>query len=203
MKRVLAAMLLLLFLGVAPWLAASELDAVAARIEQPQLLRGRFEQDKQVAGFRKPLHSSGRFVLVRGQGVLWFTERPFASQLTLTGARLSVASGGSTRTIDAAEEPALAAVHAVLFDLLGGDIAKLQANFTIAAEWLDDERWRLRLQPKPGLFAQAFTRIELEGARQVERVQLFEANGDGTVIAFRELGTGPELSADEAARLAQ
>ncbi len=201
MRRVLAA-LAWLFLVVAPLPAASELDAVAARIEQPQLLRGRFDQDKQVAGFRKALHSSGRFVLVRGQGVLWFTERPFASQLALTGARLSVASGGSTRIIDAAEEPALAAVHAVLFDLLGGDIAKLQANFTIAAELLDDERWRLQLQPKPGLFAQAFTRIELEGARQVERVQLFEANGDGTAIAFREIGTGPELSADEAARLA-
>ncbi|MCC6561480.1 MAG: outer membrane lipoprotein carrier protein LolA [Xanthomonadales bacterium] len=201
MRRVLAA-LAWLFLVVAPLPAASELDAVAARIEQPQLLRGRFDQDKQVAGFRKALHSSGRFVLVRGQGVLWFTERPFASQLALTGARLSVASGGRTRIIDAAEEPALAAVHAVLFDLLGGDIAKLQANFTIAAELLDDERWRLQLQPKPGLFAQAFTRIELEGARQVERVQLFEANGDGTAIAFREIGTGPELSADEAARLA-
>lgn len=202
MKRVLAAMLLL-FLGVAPLRAASELDEVAARIEQPQLLRGRFEQDKQVAGFRKPLHSSGRFVLVRGQGVLWFTERPFASQLALTGARLSVASGGSTRTIDAAEEPALAAVHAVLFDLLGGDIAKLQANFTIAAELLDDERWRLQLLPKPGLFAQAFTRVGLEGTRQVERVQLAEANGDRTTITFRELADAPELSTDEAARLAQ
>ena len=72
-------------------------------------------------------------------------------------------------------------------------------------------KWPTRCRPagrsdltlSPGLFAQAFTRIELEGARQVERVQLFEANGDGTVIAFRELGTGPELSADEAARLAQ
>lgn len=202
MMRALA-LLGLLLLAAAPLPAASELDEVAARIAQPQVLRGRFEQDKQVAGFRKPLHSSGRFVLARARGVLWLTEQPFASQLVLTGARLSVESGGSTRSIDAADEPALAAIHAVLFDLLAGDIAKLHANFTIAAQLLAAERWRLQLQPKPGLFAQAFTRIELEGARHVERVQLFEANGDRTGIAFRELAQGAQLSADEAARLAQ
>ncbi|MBI2397036.1 MAG: outer membrane lipoprotein carrier protein LolA [Xanthomonadales bacterium] len=202
MMRVLA-LLGLLLLAAAPLPAASELAEVAARIEQPQVLRGRFEQDKQVAGFRKPLHSSGRFVLARARGVLWSTEQPFASQLVLTGASLSVESGGSTRNIDAADEPALAAIHAVLFDLLGGDIAKLQANFTIVAQLLDADRWRLQLQPKPGLFAQAFTRIELEGARHVERVQLFEVNGDRTEIAFREFDQAAELTADEAARLAQ
>lgn len=200
--RALALLLLSMHGVVAAVPAVAEIDTVAARLARPELLRGRFEQSKQVAGFRNPLRSRGHFVLVRGRGVLWQTEHPFASTLTVTPERITVTAGDSTRRIDAAQEPALRAINRLLFDLLAGDIARLQADFEVQSVDLDGARWRLRLRPKAGAFAAVFDSVELEGAQHVDRVLLAERNGDRTDIGFSDHAEQPALDGDEAARLA-
>ncbi len=107
------------------------------------------------------------------------------------------------RRIDAADEPALRAINTLLFDVLGGDIARLHSAFVIEASPTIGPHWQLRLTPKPGLFAQVFSRIELQGERHVETVVLDERNGDRSTIRFRDLAEAPALSADEVVRLAQ
>ncbi len=180
----------------------SDVAAVAARIEQPAMLRGEFEQQKQIAGFRKPLLSRGRFVLARGQGVIWDTEQPFPSRLTVTAHRLRATSGGSVREIDAATEPALRAINRVLFDLLAGDLRDLQEGFEIRVLRIDAGGWRLQLSPRAGVFAQVFSTIELEGDRHVAHVVLAEANGDRSDIRFSAMTTSPAMDAKERADLA-
>ncbi len=59
----------------APDLAAS----VRQQLVQAPVLRGEFEQSKQVQGFSKPLISRGSFIVSRERGVLWLTKTPFAS----------------------------------------------------------------------------------------------------------------------------
>ena len=75
--------------------------------------------------------------------------------------------------------------------------------FVIEASPTIGPHWQLRLTPKPGLFAQVFSRIELQGERHVETVVLDERNGDRSTIRFRDLAEAPALSADEVVRLAQ
>ncbi len=176
---------------------------VATRIAHPSLLRGHFVQLKQVAGFRKPLRSAGQFVLVRERGIIWRNEQPFASSLVVTPERLVSEVGGSTRRVDAAQEPAVRAINAILFDLIDADIARLQARFDLLAIAQADGRWQLKLTPKAGTLTQAINAVELEGARHVDRVVLVEANGDRSEIAFSELAESPALTPEEAARLAQ
>lgn len=202
LPRVLLVLLVSVHAAIAAAPAASDIDTVAARLARPELLRGRFEQRKQVTGFRNPMRSRGHFVLARGRGVVWQTEQPFASTLVVTPERITVTAGASTRRIDAAQEPALRAINRLLFDLLAGDIARLQADFELQSVALDGERWHLRLRPKAGAFATVFDAVELEGARQVERVLLVERNGDRTDIGFSDHAEQPALDDDEAARLA-
>lgn len=202
--RFLCLLAVVLLAAATPSMAEAPADvaAIAARIEQPALLRGRFEQDKQIAGFRKPLRSNGQFVLARGRGVIWQTERPFPSRLTMTTQRLRVTSGDSVREVDAATEPALRAIHDVLFDVLAGDLAGLKDAFTIEVLRADGPRWQLRLLPRPGAFAQVFSAIELEGDRHVERLVLAETNGDRSDIRFSDLALAPALSPEERVCLA-
>ena len=201
LKTLCAAALLVSMDGIAR--VDDAVSAVASRVAHPALQRGQFEQLKQVAGFRKPLRSTGRFVLARGRGIIWNTETPFASRLIVTPERLLSESAGGTQTLDAAEEPALRSINAILFDLIGGDVAKLQARFDVLATVQDGGRWEMKLTPKPGLIAQAFDAIELHGAVHVDRVVLFESNGDRSEITFSKLAETPALNAEEAARLAQ
>lgn len=195
----------LLLVAVVLPAAASDasLAAVEARIGKVQVLRGGFEQEKRVEGFRNPLRSHGRFVLARDRGVLWTTETPFPSEVVLTGERiLSRQPDGSLRIeIDGRQQPALAAANAMMLALVGGDVRALSAHFEISAEVLPDGGWRLRLSPRRAALSRAFASIMLAGDRHVRDVEIIEAGGDRTRLRFVELSETPaRLRADEAAR---
>ncbi|MFA5589279.1 MAG: outer membrane lipoprotein carrier protein LolA [Lysobacteraceae bacterium] len=181
----------------------ADFDAVAARVEQAEVLRGDFSQEKHVEGFRNPLRSSGRFLLANGRGVLWETLAPFPGEMVITRERIaSRQPDGSQRIeVDASRQPGLAAVNSTLFALMSGDVAALSARFEGEAQLLPEGRWRLELVPRPGPLAQAFSTLSIEGGRFVEQVELLDTQGDRTRIVFSALATGPALEAGEAARL--
>ncbi len=199
-------MVVALLLVLAAWPAVADdaaLAAIEARIGKVQVLRGGFEQEKQVEGFRNPLRSQGRFVLARDRGVLWTTQKPFPSEVVLTGERiLSRQADGSLRIeLDGRQQPALAAANAMMLALVGGDVRALSTHFNIAADTLPDGSWRLRLSPRRAALSRAFTSIVLTGDRHVRTVEIVEAGGDRTRLHFVELSETPSrLQPEEAAR---
>ncbi|KAF1714063.1 outer membrane lipoprotein carrier protein LolA [Pseudoxanthomonas sangjuensis] len=191
-------------LGPAPAFAADGLDIVRQRVAQVAVLRGGFEQEKQVAGFRNPLRSQGRFVLARGKGVVWTTLQPFPSELVVTRDRiLSRQRDGSLRVeVDARQQPAMRSVNAVMFSLMSGDVGALASRFDLQAQALPGDAWKLTLKPKSAALARSFASIELQGDRYVREVGVVEGNGDRTRLRFVELSETPaQLDADEARKL--
>lgn len=183
--------------------AADDLALVQQRVAQVPVLRGDFQQQKQVAGFSKPLRSEGNFVLSRERGVLWSTLKPFASEVVLTRDRiLSRQRDGSTRVeLDGRQQPALRAVNEMMYALMSGDVAALAPRFSSTVEALPEQGWRLTLTPRPGPLARSFERIRLQGDRHVRHVEIDEANGDRTVLEFTGISESPAVLSDaEAAR---
>lgn len=187
-------------------LAALPLPALADTIAQVQqrlasaaVQRGGFQQDKQLAGFAKPLKSLGDYLLVRGKGLIWRTTAPFASQLVLTRDRIA---GGAGMQLDASKEPGIRVVTQLMLSLLDGDLGALQQAFEVQASLVGDKAWRAALKPKAAALAQLFSRIELEGDRQLRRIVMTEAQGDTTTLRFDEQAREPAApSADEAKQL--
>jgi len=178
---------------------AAPLAEIQQRLHQPALARGRFEQDKRLAGFAKPLKSSGDYLLVRGKGVLWRTLTPFASQLALTRGAIRA----DHFQLDAGKEPSVRVVTGLMLALLDGNLAALQAQFELSGSLRGAQGWLAQLTPREPALARLFQRIELEGDRQVRRIQLFEAQGDQTLIRFEEQQREPAPpSSEEAQRLA-
>lgn len=176
---------------------------ISRQLARPALLRGRFEQEKHLPGFRNPLRSQGRFLLLRDRGVAWDTEAPFASSTVLTRAKL-VASlpDGSTRVLlDAAESPAMAAVNALLLALVAGDLDALAPQFDIAVLPRADAGWSLRLLPREAALKRVFESIELDGDHYVREVRIAETAGDRATIRFLDLAETPAATTAEAARL--
>lgn len=201
--------LLLPLLALAGWAgmptarAADDLAMVQQRVAQVEVLRGRFEQEKRITGFKNPLRSQGRFVVSRQQGVIWTTDKPFPSEVVITRDRiLSRQRDGSQRVeVDGREQPALRSVNAMMFALVSGDVGALSARFETQVQALPDNGWRLSLKPRSAALAKAFARIVLNGDRYVREVRIEEANGDSTQLRFSELKDAPAtLSADEARR---
>lgn len=158
---------------------------IAARLDPSPVIRGNFTQHKRVQGFRNPLVSTGVFVTARGQGVLWTTQTPFASEMVVTAERLRIrAPNGGVQELDGKREPALKAINRLLLGLLGGDVEALQAQFQTTAVSLQGDRWSIALTPRdPGL-ARFVAEVSVRGDRHLEEVRLVEASGDETLIRF-------------------
>lgn len=197
-------LVILLWVGIVPLAdAADDLSLVQQRVAKVEVLRGGFEQDKRIAGFKNPLRSQGRFLVARGKGVVWTTLKPFPSEVVITGDRiLSRQRDGSSRVeVDAREQPALRSVNAMMFALVSGDVAALSARFNTQVQAKPGNAWTLSLTPKSAALAKAFTRIVLDGDSYVREVVIEEANGDRTHLRFVDLSQAPvTLSADEARR---
>ncbi len=181
---------------------AADLTAdVRTRLAQPAVLRGEFEQSKQVQGFKKPLQSKGDFLVARERGVIWRTREPFAGVLKLTPTEIVATQGSDVAfRLSATTEPTVRVINGLLFALLNGDVAALDAQFKMEGS-VQAKTWTLNLVPKQAAFTKILTHVELSGDLYVRRVVLDEANGDRTTIVFRGQVVEPvKLTADEAAR---
>jgi Outer membrane lipoprotein carrier protein LolA-like len=182
--------------------AAQDLTtAVRERLVQAPVLRGEFEQHKQVQGFAKPLVSRGSFLVARERGVLWQTRTPFASQLRLTRDEIVATQDGAVAfRLDASKEPSVRVINGLMFSLLNGDLGGLAEYFKMEGS-VEGRGWDLQLTPRQAALAKLMSRIELAGDQHVRSIRIDEANGDKTVIRFSAQRSEPAaLSPDEAAR---
>lgn len=203
--RLLLMMLFGVFLLLAETTQASGevLAEVRSRLEQPEVLRGRFEQEKHLQGFRNPLRSSGRLLLLRGRGIAWDTTEPFASSAVLTGERLTslMPDGSRDVLLDAADGPAAAATASLLMALVAGDLDALAETFGIEGMLLPDGGWRLELTPRDPALQRVFSGFTLAGDRHVRELMIREAGGDTTRVTLLELSDEPPVpTQEEAAR---
>ncbi len=176
---------------------------VRALLAQPEVLRGKFEQRKQLKGFRNPLVSRGDFLLLRERGVAWDTTEPFASSTLLTRERLltRLPDGSRRVVLDAASSPGMAAVNSLLMALVAGDLDALAPQFDTEETLAADGSWNLVLNPREAGLKRVFARIVLRGDRHVREVEIEEAGGDHTLLRFLELSDQPSTpTAAEAAR---
>jgi len=171
--------------GVHAQSAPELLADISRRLENPAVLRGEFEQTKTIKGFKRPLVSKGTFVMARDKGVQWITAQPFASTVVVTRERLlTLGESGASRQIDTRQEPGLKAVNEMLMALLAGDVKALAERFQAEGALQGAQGWRLALKPRDAALAAFITRIELEGGRHVDSVNLHEASGDASRIRF-------------------
>ena len=192
------------------WAAAAQaaelppeaLAGIGQQLDQALVLRGEFEQNKTIKGFKKPLLSRGSFVIARGKGVQWLTAQPFASTLVITPDRLvTINEAGGGQKMDAKQEPGLRAFNETLLGLLGGDVKLLATRFKTEGSAPPGGPWKLSLTPRDAALAALIARIEIEGDQHVRAILLQEASGDLTRIRFSRHQAG-SLSAAETGRFA-
>lgn len=176
----LCAVVLSLNLATAPDLALR----IRSALHDAPVQRGTFEQSKQVKGFRKPLKSSGTYVVTRGQGIVWNTLKPFPSELTVEPT--AIASKQGTKElfrVDASKEPAVRLITEMLFAALSGDVESLLRHFEATGQ-IGPEGWSLVLKPASKGLEKVFLHLELQGDSAVRKVHIAEATGDTTDIVL-------------------
>lgn len=176
---------------------------VEALLSNEPVLRGEFFQEKMLQGFRNPLRSSGDFLISRDYGVIWDTQKPFASRTVLTKKSLfnQLPDGSRRVLLDAQSSPAMATVNSLLLAVVSGDLARLSQQFVRHEKFLADGAWTLRLIPREPALGKIIAEIELLGDRHIRSIRISERGGDKTLIRFVELREQPEtLTSEEVSR---
>ncbi|MGC4027641.1 MAG: outer membrane lipoprotein carrier protein LolA [Steroidobacteraceae bacterium] len=195
--------LLLVAAGAAGAASDPPASELVRRLHEPAVLRGSFVQSRQIAGFKRPVESSGQFVVARGTGLLWRTTRPFESLLSVNRERLRISNGAGQpeMTLDARREPMLRTISSLLQSVVVADIDALQAQFEMQIKLIGQTDWTLSLRPREAQLKDRFPAIELSGGAHVESVVLREQSGDVTTIRFSGQAEGAALTGAEAAQL--
>jgi len=173
-------------------------EAAPQAVTAGEILRGHFVQERQLAGFAKPLRSEGAFVLAPGTGLIWHGEKPFVSTTVVSSAGIvQLAGNQEAMRLPAAQLPGLNRLYEVLGAALSGDIAPLRQTFTVL-QTTEGDRWQIALTPsRAGGMAQLKSLV-LSGQRFVEDVQIDRGDGDVDHITFLDQTVShADLTAEE------
>ena len=180
-------------------LYAADVDVLVAareRLVLEPVAQGEFVQTRTLARIKKPLISTGRFVVARGLGVIWEDIAPFARTMRLAKDEiLQTADGQTLMHLSADKEPAVGVVTGILFGVLAGDLDALTRGFDHDGK-VEGARWRLDFTPRDANLARLIRQLTLRGARDIEQVEIVSAAGDVTRIELKAQTHAREIPAD-------
>lgn len=166
--------------------ASAEAASFFSAETQPAILEADFTQSRSIAGFSRPMESSGTFLFSRLRGACWITRDPVPGMQLISGNEvLHFDSRGKSMRIPFSRIPHLAAFSGSLNGLFAGSAESLPDAFEVYVEPLEPGMLRIGLIPKDPATARLISRITIEGRQgQVETFLLEEPAGDRTLIRF-------------------
>lgn len=166
-------------------LTESELQTFNSILPQQSHVSGDFEQIKTLAILPMPILSSGKFTFDKKTGLNWTVLKPIHSQMILddTGIR-QIQNEKVVWSLDS-NQPAASHISTIIASVLAADWNSLNEHFDLSInEQNKNSDWIINLLPKSQVLLTAIKRIEMTGAKQLKKMELFEASGDSTVIIF-------------------
>jgi hypothetical protein len=159
-------------------------EAKLARLASHPVLSGKFVQEKKIAGLSKPLVSRGDFLVVNDQGVIWRTLKPFDAAVAVTGKGLwSLTQEAGVVKREPIHQGNLGTAMDMIEKVLAGDVLSLKKFFKVT-EGGTATAWTIDLEPLDPVVARVIKRLHLQGSKNIDSVDYFEANGDSTHIVF-------------------
>ncbi len=173
-----------------------------ATLRDARLMRGSFIYRKFLTEIAQPLTSHGDFAFARELGVDWHTRQPFDSDFVLTLNGITQREDGRTTLQQSASAtPAVKVIARIFLALLSLDVNSLQSSFDLSGVQ-QGRQWQVGLRPKVAAMASAFREAVLSGGAQVDRLVMWDANGDRSEITFSDLKYSNALTRDDRALFA-
>ena len=152
------------------------------QIPKDSVLRGNFTQDRLIPGFKSPLHSEGNFVVTE-QGIIWKTEKPFASTVVINKEGLTQEVNNNKIVIDSNKIPSLEHIMIMIHGMLAGNWSILAKDFNITERNLKNS-WQVDLIPKISSDAIPINSMHLTGSEFVDQVSMIRKDKSTDTLLF-------------------
>lgn len=159
--------------------ADADLAAALSRLKV-DAVSGRFKEEKTIAGFPKPMISTGVFSAENGT-LHWNVQSPFPSKMTIS-AEGAVFEADGVKTVS----PMAAGAADILASFLSGRFERLQARFAVDAE-IKDGILIISAVPKDDAMKAVLSSVEIRARDVIESAVLTGASGDVSAIAFTDI----------------
>ena len=133
-------------------------------------LAGGFQQTQQIAGLAGPVESSGKFVILSGQGLVWTTLIPDPQEYVMSIAAADKADGR---------------IHRLVLELLDGDV--LEDRRFVSELTGDVQEWQLSLQPVQRRMRRFVREITVHGDALVRGIVMRLQQDQVLTIAFTDV----------------
>jgi len=184
-----------LLLWCVPGLAqAFDLQQLSDQLSRPEVIHGRFIQEKHLRALPQPLTSKGHFVLAKNHGLLWLLQTPLQQDYRITAQGIARRDAGGWQMLPG--KSAGAEQNRLFLAVLQGDSSGLQRDFELKLQG-SAQNWQLQLTPRSLLLQQIFTQINIDGGELVQRIELLEAQGDRTLLIMQDSSSAQPLSETE------
>lgn len=174
-------------------------NEVCQTIATHKITKGDFKQTKMIKKIKREIKSSGTFIVSVDDGILWNTQKPFASSMAITQSGIIQTSAqGKKSVIASGGNATFEQVSSLMASLFDGNIDALSANFEI--EFIGSkENWNVNLTPKDSSVKGFIANIEMAGRSSIDTMVLHEPSGDFTKYEFQNQVFPKALSEEEKA----
>ena len=171
---------------------------------------GDFSQTKTITQSGRKLKSIGKFI-ISDMGIVWKTEKPFASTLVISENKMVQTSASGKKTVmDGTDNQIFQSISSVLSSLFMGNTEKLYENFKIVVKNSDFAAWNIELSPKNQNIASVMKTFTLSGTLNssenqtsqpanaiLESLEIIENSGNTIKYEFSNQTYPQELTNDE------
>ncbi len=149
--------------------------------------RATFQEKKTLAPLDKPVESAGELVFTPPGKLEKRTTKPRAESIVVDGDLATIERGGNRRALRLSQYPNIAVFIDSIRSTLAGDLRSLTKTYSTAVAG-DASRWRLTLRPLDPALGGLVEHIEISGGQsQVRTVEIFQADGDKSVMTLTPL----------------
>ena len=175
------------------------LEKAIQRMSRYPVLRGRFEQTKEIGRLDRTIRSAGRFVISRDHGLVFDTETPFPST-TIIGEDffLQQRDSGERSVIDAEDNPVFLQFSDTMRATFSGDVETLFERFEVFFREIDDRAY-IGLIPRDQTVRSVISSMEIVGTDVIHEFVTTEPTGDSVRYIFSKTDSSDELFPDERA----
>ncbi len=163
---------------------------------------GKFEQVKSLKKMNRELKSSGKFIFCP-KGIVWHTEKPFSSAITITGDYMvQFSSDGSKNVIEFSEKNITAReIFSAVSSIYSSNLDAIEKNFDVEFNSKGDG-WNVVLNPKDKTMSSMICSIKIEGLMfshdaEILSMEMNESSGEKISYRFMNQNHPLELSEDE------
>lgn len=164
---------------------AMTLEQLSSHLKPQTLLAGHFEQSKFLKDFPKPLKTQGEFIFWAHHGIIWSTQKPFASKLILTENRLQSITPHQQQSISVQNNPHLTLLNQLFIDLLQGNFEQLKKSFDISLDG-SLQSWTLTLLPRDQVLQGMLRQVNISGRQHINYLVFKTATEDRTEILLKD-----------------